>query len=126
MGDKQKKGPSKPAKMSEHDWQEQLRAERRKPSALKIPDPIVKLVFVLTPKANKAHAYDSLEKSAVLQAHARRYKYHDPRQLTVMSGKLTVEVPQSVVNQLKRELTPGWKIENAITQEPSQLAEAHA
>lgn len=113
MADQRSKGPSKPKGVSEHDWQEQLRAGRKQSKSAPTPDPVVKLILVLTPRANRSHAYDSLQSSEVLSQHGRRYKYHEPRQLATMAGKFHVEVPQSLVNQLKGELTPGWKIEDA-------------
>jgi hypothetical protein len=73
------------------------------------------MIFV-TPDRDPAMlrlAYKKLEHSEALRSYFPRFKQHMHRQLTVMSGSLTLQAPFYIMDGIRKELTKGapvWKV----------------
>lgn len=103
---------------SEYQYQSELREERRrhrKPHSREErqvvrdepADKTLKMILVSADVENRKEAYRRLDCDAVVSV-ARRYKYHDPKQLTVMRGRVVFEnLTQTQFSQIVSELSRG-------------------
>lgn len=68
------------------------------------------LRLVLRKDADKSAAYLALKHSLTLLETARKYKYHEPRQLACMRGEIILGViPWAVAQKIISETAPEWQ-----------------
>lgn len=74
--------------------------------------PIVTNVMILSEqgRADKSAAYEALRNSKTLCNHRWQYRHHEPRQLAVMRGELTIwKLPLQIAIEVCHELSPYWQ-----------------